>query len=62
MSYCPFCGSENVEEDMEGRFPPDTIIIKCRRCGKKTFITGEQVLEAKRKLGILGNRRKMDYC
>lgn len=61
MSECAFCGSENVEEDMEGRFSPDTIVIKCRHCGKRTFITGEQVLDAKRKLGILGNGRKIEY-
>lgn len=50
MSQCSFCGSESVEEDWEGRVSPDTVVIKCRRCGKRTFITGKQILEAKNKL------------
>ncbi|MCJ7634478.1 Lar family restriction alleviation protein [Candidatus Bathyarchaeota archaeon] len=55
MSQCSFCGSESVEEDWEGRFSPDTIVIKCRQCGKRIFITGKQILEVKSKLITLGD-------
>ena len=56
ISQCPFCASEKVEDDIEGIFSLDTIVIKCRHCGKRTFITGNQVLDAKRKLGLLGSK------
>lgn len=61
LSQCMFCGSERVEEDMEGKFSQDVIIIKCRKCGKRTLIAGEQVLEAKRKLGLLQGGKRVQY-
>ena len=61
MSYCEHCGSESVEEDMKGQFPPDVIVIRCKRCGKRKFITGEDVLELKRILGIFDEKRRIEY-
>jgi len=61
MSRCMFCGSESVEEDMQGQLPLDAIVIKCRQCGRRTFITGEKVLEAKRRLGMFGSRKRIEY-